>query len=625
MQNRLYKELCSLEVLKRAWHLARNDGKKSFIRDSFRYSDFGFNLDENLLRIQDSLKRECYYPKPLLEIDVPKSSLTVRPGSVPEIEDRIVTFAIVYLIAPRLDKKLPEGVYSYRLKPQSRRDQLFRDHEILKFPFLKKKTISQRIDIIEPWYEQWPAFMEKSIYAFEEEGFRFLATLDIVSYFENISLEILRDEIFLKFLPEEQKIINLLLHILEYWTWRSCEGRPVLRGIPQGNEVSSFLGNIYLLPLDDEFKKYSKNKDIKYFRYMDDVKIFTKDKATAIDCIFIMNRVLRRLHLNIQGEKTKIFEGEEIKKEIEDPRLAEVDSAIKEFEGRKLNDQERLKYLQILRQQYKKIKTRKQPILDKNLRLFRRLITGFSLLESPYLLSRALKELEKNPDNRLMESVVRYFRLFPKRKTIRTKLLDFLDSPLNKFDSQEAHVLIALRYSRIYPSKLIHFAKKGGRNLRKHWYVRCQAILILSQLMLSATELRSLLRHYKAEQNTEVKKALIKCLCQLKKDEFENFTHEAIFETDLKIQRIIKMLKCLKDSKDKAIGELNSLFSDFHEDRLIDELYKIEVIKFSNNKELVKHLLKCLKHIRRNVRRPILYARIGKIVKYIENENHQAA
>jgi retron-type reverse transcriptase len=364
VQNKLYKKLCSVEVLKRAWHLVRNDAKKSFIHDVFRYSDYGFYLDENLLRIQDSLKRECYYPKPLLEIDVPKSSLAVRPGSVPEIEDRIVTFAIIYLIAPQLDKKLPEGVYSYRLKPENIRDQLFRDHEILKFPFLKKKTIRQRIDIIEPWYEQWPTFIEKSIYAFEQEGFRYLAASDIVSYFENISLEILRDEIFLKFLPEEQKIINLLLHILEYWTWRSCEGKPVLRGIPQGNEVSSFLGNIYLLPLDDEFKKYSRNIDIRYFRYMDDVKIFAKDKPTAIECIFIMNKVLRRLHLNIQGEKTKVFEGDDIKKEIEDPRFATVNSAIKIFEKKnKLKNQERLDYLQILSQQYKKIKTRKQPIL----------------------------------------------------------------------------------------------------------------------------------------------------------------------------------------------------------------------------------------------------------------------
>ncbi len=62
--------------------------------------------------------------------------------------------------------------------------------------------------------------------------------------------------------------INLLMHILEYWTWRSCEGKPVSRGIPQGNEVSSFLGNVYLLSLDEEFKKFFKKNEIKYFRYV---------------------------------------------------------------------------------------------------------------------------------------------------------------------------------------------------------------------------------------------------------------------------------------------------------------------------------------------------------------------
>ena len=258
MNNRLYRKLCSMDVLKRAWHLVRNDARTDFIHDTYRYSEFGFNLEENLKSIQEDLFREKNYPKPLLEIDVPKSSLAVRPGSVPEIEDRIVTYAIIYLIAPCLDKKLPEGVYSYRLKSEKVRDSLFHDHEILKFPFLKKKTIQERIDIVEPWYGQWPIFIEKSKYAFEQEGYKFLAISDIVSYFENIDLEILRDEILLKHLPKEQKIINLLMHILEYWTWRSCEGKPVSRGIPQGNEVSSFLGNIYLLSLDEEFESFLK-------------------------------------------------------------------------------------------------------------------------------------------------------------------------------------------------------------------------------------------------------------------------------------------------------------------------------------------------------------------------------
>lgn len=240
MDNKLYKKLCSIDISERAWHLVRNDARTDFIHDTYRYSDFGFSLEDNLKSIQDDLIRENYYPKPLLEIDVPKSSLAVRPGSVPEIEDRIVTYAIIYLIAPYLDKKLPEGVYSYRLKPGKVRDSLFHEHEILKFPFLKKKTIQERIDIVEPWYAQWPIFIEKSKYAFEEEGYKFLAISDIVSYFENIDLEILRDEILLKHLPKEQKIINLLMHILEYWTWRSCEGKPVSRGYRKETKFQAF-------------------------------------------------------------------------------------------------------------------------------------------------------------------------------------------------------------------------------------------------------------------------------------------------------------------------------------------------------------------------------------------------
>lgn len=613
-----------MDVLKRAWHLVRNDARTDFIHDTYRYSDFGFDHKDNLKSIREDLMRENYYPKPLLEIDVPKSSLAVRPGSVPEIEDRIVTYAIIYLIAPYLDKKLPEGVYSYRLKPGKVRDSLFHDHEILKFPFLKKKTIQERIDIVEPWYAQWPIFIEKSKYAFEEEGYKFLAISDIVSYFENIDLEILRDEILLKHLPKEQKIINLLMHILEYWTWRSCEGKPVSRGIPQGNEVSSFLGNVYLLSLDEEFEKFSKKNEIKYFRYMDDVKIFAKDEPTARECIFIMNGMLRKLHLNIQGEKTLILQDEDIRNEIEDERLDQVNAVLKEFqEERELTKEKRKEYLQNLKQQYKKIRARKKAIFKKDLRLFRRLITAFTLLDDSYLVSRVLKEIEKNPDNRLMTSGVRYFRRFPNKESIRKKLINFLNSPLNKFALQETHVLTALRYARVYPLELLSYIKKIKNSNLKHWYVRIQAILLLNQLELSKSELKSLLRQYKSEKNTEVKKALIKPLCQLDKDALNKFLKESIFEKDSKITQVIKMIVLLQEKKDKAFGEINSVFNDFREDRLMDEFYKLEIMKFSNSNKVREALLNSLKRKKRNIRRPVLLRKVNRVIRFLESQKDE--
>jgi retron-type reverse transcriptase len=252
MANRLHSKLLSLDLLKRAWHLARNDSRADFIYDAYRYNDYAFRLEENLKGLLLKLEAGTYRPQPILEIDVPKSNLAVRPGSVVEIEDRIVLFAILCLIAPILDKKLPPTVYSNRLKDKSDKENLFKDTEILDFPFLKKTTIQTRLQIFEPWYGQWPQFIEQSQYTFQKEGYNFLSIADISAYFENINLEILRD-ILLRYLPKEQRIVNMLMSIYEDWVLKTPDGRSVGRGIPQGNSASSFLANIYLLPLDEAF------------------------------------------------------------------------------------------------------------------------------------------------------------------------------------------------------------------------------------------------------------------------------------------------------------------------------------------------------------------------------------
>ncbi|MEO0126853.1 MAG: RNA-directed DNA polymerase [candidate division WOR-3 bacterium] len=605
--------------MKRAWHLVRNDATTDFIKDIYRYSDFGFYLDENLMAIQEDIANDRYYPKPLIEIDVPKSSLAVRPGSVPEIEDRIVTYAIILLIAPAIDKKLPEGVYSYRLKPGRIRDRLFQDHEILKFPFLKKRTIQRRIEIVEPWYAQWPKYIAKSVYTFESEGYRYMVTSDVVSYFENISLEILRDEILIKCLPREQKIINLLLHILEYWTWRSFEGKPVLRGIPQGNDVSSFLGNIYLWPLDEVFRKIAQKKEVKYFRYMDDVKIFTKTEALARECIFIMNDVLRKLHLNIQGEKTLIFKNDDIKNEIEDTRLAAVNDVINQINEytkreKAISNNISANLISILKQQYKKIRTRKKALAKKDLRLFRRLMTAFTLLQNPYLVNRVLKEIERNPDDRLMINAVKYLRCFPNKKSIMDKLVNFLKSPLNQFALQEAQVLLILRYMRNYSKDLISYIKNTRKNKNKHWYVRAQAICLLEQTVLSRTDLNSLLKQFKIEKNLDIKRALIKPLCQLEKKHLCKFMQEAIVIRSPKITQVIRMLMDLKDNESKAYKEINSIFTEFNEYKLMNEFYKIEILKFSSSTRVKEVLKKSLRRRKRDVKHPCLLKKIDNIL-----------
>jgi len=606
----------SLELLKKAWHLSRNDARTDFILDPYRYNDYAFRLEDNLRGLLLRLQAGTYRSQPLLEIDVPKSSLAVRPGTVIEIEDRIVLFAIVCLMAPVLDKKLPTTVYSYRLREKFKRDHLFKDVEILDFPFLKKSTIQKRLQIFEPWYGQWPLFLEQSQFTYERDGYRFLSVTDISAYFENINLEILRD-VLLRHLPHEQRIVNLLISVFESWASEALDGRCLGRGIPQGNSTSSFMGNIYLLPLDDAIARFSRNHDIKYYRYMDDVKIFSKDEATARQIIFEMTHILRSLHLNIQGSKTEILRDDEIRDDLEDDRLTRVSECIKAFEGKKLNRNERDEYVERLYAEYKKISKRKRAFRDKDFRLFRRLLTGFTLLRHPKLIDRVLLEIRRNPDYRLTRSAITYLRVLRNRKKIADSLLNFLKSPENVFDQQSALVLLALRYMPELSSELKKYAKKLFESKRVHWYIRSQSILLISQSLASSKLLNRLLQKYYTEKNLEVKRAMIPVLCQLDAIKLGDFVRGLSFDPNPKIGRVGRMLLELLTAKEPALAEINSLFATYEATRLMDSLYKIEIIKHNPDTVIKETFTKSLKRVRKQIKRAGLQNRIDALFNYM--------
>jgi retron-type reverse transcriptase len=330
----LMTQLLKPEILKRGWHLARLDTKHDFAEDLYSSDVFGTDLKLHIREIINRLQTGTYQPRPLLRMEVPKGSLGFRPGAVIPIQDRVVVSAIVLLIAPIIDKKFPKSVYSWRLKdPLPKTGAIFKETDIADIPFLKQETIKARIDPFDSWYEVWPEFDEESRNAFLKDEYRYLATTDIAAYFENIQLPILRDQL-LSHLPTNLKIVNLLFSFLESWALKTADGRPQLRGIPQGNFISSFLGNMFLMPLDEYFRQFQSEYDILYYRYMDDARIFTKSIADARRVIFSMDRELRKLHLNVQTAKTKIMDEKhkEITHALIDDRVDKITSLVEELE-----------------------------------------------------------------------------------------------------------------------------------------------------------------------------------------------------------------------------------------------------------------------------------------------------
>lgn len=265
MANQLWDRAISLDGLRAGWHLTRAETRSDFIQDYLSVKSFGYNLDTQIREIRRQLITDTFEPQTLIRVEVPKGPMGVRPGTLLPISDRTVLFAFVKEVAPALDKLIPLGVYSYRVKEEITKGELFRESDALDVPFLKKTKIQAEIDPTDPWYSLWPRFNEKTKEAMDT-GYRFLSVSDISAYFENISLPVLRD-LFMENIPSEQKLINVMMRCLETWTVKTEHGYRPLRGIPQGSNICSFFGNIYLLPLDRHFSKIEETEDIMPFRY----------------------------------------------------------------------------------------------------------------------------------------------------------------------------------------------------------------------------------------------------------------------------------------------------------------------------------------------------------------------
>jgi len=622
MPTDFYTKLSDLGLLRRAWHLARNDSRADFLFDPYRYADFAFRLEDYLTGLSQSLSNGTYHPKPLLTIDVPKSSLSVRPGSVVAIEDRVVLFAIACLIAPPLDKKLPAGVYSWRVKNNSKSKGLFEDHEIFKIPFLKRQTIQRRIEFVEPWYAAWPRFMEDLMVAYEREGYHHLVLSDITSYFENVDLSLLRD-LLLHHLPKQPRIVNFLCTLLEYWAWPAFHGATAPRGIPQGNGVSSFLGNIYLLPLDQAFSTLARRRGVKYLRYMDDVKVLAKDMSSAREALFLMNERLRSLRLNIQGSKTRILEGPEILQELLDSRLNAVNDIIEDVRKRKVvNPAARSRHAADLKKQIRSIKGRKTIVRDRDLRLFRRLITGFTLLRHSAMVRLVLDQIERNPDSRLLNNAIRYLRVQDRNfGKIANRLVGFLKNGTDLFPYQKAHFLMTLRYMRNIPLEAWKEARHEMKIRNGHWYVRQQAAMLLGLKKLGKSEVRSMQKLYGNEQHPEVKRACFQALAQLSRNDLENATRELVFSVDTKLQRLGRFYHGLLFDPQKAKEQIKSLFNQPNEEILLDRLYEVEVLSKVRDRGVRDALLKRLQRLKHKLRRPILKERVNTIIERLQQDD----
>ena len=246
-----------------------------------------------------------FQPNKRTLLNIPKGNFTLRYGLEISLAERALYHALAMRLLPHYDLLIPWNVFSHRASENPFGRYLLR-HAV----------------------PAWQDFTGVVRDALTES--QVLLSIDLTNYFENINLSVLRDTLIgelanIKTSPAEKADIRIhiaaLFEFLKSWCYSEAAG------LPQNRDASSFLANVYMLPVDRAMLA----KDYRYFRYMDDIKIACDSEHDARKALKVLSLELRKRELSVNSGKTEIVQAtnhEAIRKclEVVDPDLQKIDS-----------------------------------------------------------------------------------------------------------------------------------------------------------------------------------------------------------------------------------------------------------------------------------------------------------
>lgn len=251
----------------------RLDGKKALGVDKVSKEEYNSNLDENLNKLINKMKKFKYYPNPVRRISIPKDNNKVRYLGVPSYEDKIVQGLIVEILNNIYEKVFLNCSYG------------FRPNRNCHLALLEINNIISNKKI------------------------NYIVDTDIKSFFDCLNQEILIS--LIQIVIKDSHFIEYIRRLLKAGILDKKEIIPSDKGTPQGGLISPILANIYLhYVLDLWFETYIKKQTKGHcylVRYADDfIMLF----EYYDDSIYVYKEVIKRLNnfnLQLQLEKTKIF------------------------------------------------------------------------------------------------------------------------------------------------------------------------------------------------------------------------------------------------------------------------------------------------------------------------------
>jgi hypothetical protein len=276
------------------------------VKDRVGIRAFGINLEENCKALSKKICDNKYNPSRGFKFYVPKPSYTLRTKTLLYIEDAILYQAIANKIAEKsygILKQQEQFVFGSVLNPNVQIGEKLLNTKEPNFFFFKF------------WQSLFQKFKESVIQSIEVDKVKYKFETDITGFFDCIPHYNLLEVLSSQFKVEDE-ILDILSNCLNIWSGTRDGITPGV-GIPQGPVPSFLFANLLLHGLDEKII----NKGLKYYRYMDDIKIYGYDETELKYSLIVIDKYLKSVGLSINSKKTSI---EKIDEEKEDATIKEL-------------------------------------------------------------------------------------------------------------------------------------------------------------------------------------------------------------------------------------------------------------------------------------------------------------
>jgi group II intron reverse transcriptase/maturase len=267
----LYDKVCRRDILQEAWQRVKSNkgaaGVDQVDIDAIR--DYG--EDRFLNELEQELRSRQYRTALVRRVHIPKPGQPgkTRPLGIPTVKDRVVQMAVKLVIEPLFEADFLPCSFGFRPK---------------RTPRMALSTIVQSVN----------------------DGYSFVVDVDLKSYFDTISHELLLSLV-------ERRIGDVqVLRLIRAWLKAGVmeEGKVTHpdRGSPQGGVISPTLSNIFLHEVDRQWCRSDGVAlgNVRLVRYADDMVLLAQTEREARAAWERLQGQFAALHLVVNQEKSRL-------------------------------------------------------------------------------------------------------------------------------------------------------------------------------------------------------------------------------------------------------------------------------------------------------------------------------